>query len=249
MTNTIFPVILCGGSGTRLWPLSRSMFPKQFIEFFEDKHESLFASTALRLPAGGGFEPPTLLSNCDHRFLLQDELFKIHVEAREILLEPVARNTAPAIVLAALSIAQQQPDAILAVMPADHLIGDPAQFAAAVRQAAAIASEGRLVLFGIKPDSPHTGYGYIRRGATLDSANSGAFQVDAFVEKPDLQRANLFLRHARVELWRREEIGGLRAEERAILAADVARWEAEVEELERIKDEEGFDAVHPRLLG
>jgi mannose-1-phosphate guanylyltransferase / mannose-6-phosphate isomerase len=191
MTNTIFPVILCGGSGTRLWPLSRSMFPKQFIEFFEDKHESLFASTALRLPAGGGFEPPTLLSNCDHRFLLQDELSKAHVEPREILLEPVARNTAPAIVLAALSIAQQQPDAIMAVMPADHLIGNPEQFAAAVRQAAAIASEGRLVLFGIKPDSPHTGYGYILQGGALGSAG-GAFQVEAFVEKPDLATAERY---------------------------------------------------------
>lgn len=190
MTYSIFPVILCGGSGTRLWPLSRSMFPKQFIAFFEGRNESLLAATVQRLPVSAGFAPPTLLTNSDHRFLLQDELLKAKVEPREILLEPSSQNTAPAIALAALSIGREHPDAVLAVMPADHLIGDPARFAVAVTQAAAIAAQGRLALFGIKPETPHTGYGYIRKGAPLEG--SEAFNVEAFVEKPDLATAERY---------------------------------------------------------
>lgn len=194
MAHQVFPVILCGGSGTRLWPASRAMYPKQFIPFFEETDESPFASTAQRLRADMGFERPTLLCNNDYRFLLRGELELTGIDPREILLEPVARNTAPAIAVAALSIIEQSPDAILAVMPSDHAIKDQRGFVDAVARAARVAAQGRLVLFGITPNAPHTGYGYIRKGDALSGSERGAFHVDAFVEKPDLKTAEHYLR-------------------------------------------------------
>jgi mannose-1-phosphate guanylyltransferase/mannose-6-phosphate isomerase len=194
MTVQIFPVVLCGGSGVRLWPLSRSMYPKQFIPSLNGQNETLLGSTLKRLTPELGFEPPTLLCNNDYRFLVQEELDRAGIAPREILLEQVARNTAPAIAVAALSISEQSPDAILAVVPSDHIVKDAAIFAESVRKAAEIAAHGRFVLFGIQPDAPHTGYGYIRRGDPLnESPASGGYQVSAFVEKPDLPTAERYL--------------------------------------------------------
>jgi mannose-1-phosphate guanylyltransferase/mannose-6-phosphate isomerase len=193
MTTPVFPVILCGGSGTRLWPLSRAMYPKQFIPLLNGSDESLLASTLQRLAPGLGFAAPTLLCNNDHRFLLRDELERAGVEPREILLEPVARNTAPAIAVAALSIVEQSPEAILAVMPSDHVVRDVSGFADAVSRAGRIASQGNLVLFGVRPQVPHTGYGYIRMGQSLGGAEDEGCHVAAFVEKPDLPTAERYL--------------------------------------------------------
>ncbi len=190
----IFPVILCGGSGTRLWPLSRSMYPKQFISSLNGEEESLIASTLKRLTLDQGFEPPTFLCNNDHRFLLRDEIERIGVEPREILLEQVARNTAPAIAIAALSIAEEAPDSVLAVMPSDHVMQNRKAFADAVSTAAKVATQGYFVLFGIKPSKAHTGYGYIHRGQVLESGDKNSFHVDSFVEKPDLAKAEIYLK-------------------------------------------------------
>jgi mannose-1-phosphate guanylyltransferase/mannose-6-phosphate isomerase len=176
----IIPVILSGGSGTRLWPLSRSMYPKQFIRFF--KSGSLLGST-LRRVAGGDFTPPIIICNNDHRFLVREELSAAAMKAEAIILEPVARNTAPAVAIAALAALQISPDAVIAVMPSDHAVRDVASFVSTLRRAADIAATGRLVLFGIVPTTAHTGYGYIRRGAPLSDAAT-AFTVDAFFEKP-----------------------------------------------------------------
>jgi mannose-1-phosphate guanylyltransferase/mannose-6-phosphate isomerase len=193
MGSQVFPVILCGGSGTRLWPLSRAMYPKQFIPSLNGSEQCLFSKTVQRLAGGAEVEAPTLLCNNDYRFLLQDELDRIGVTPREILLEPVARNTAPAIAVAALSIAEQSPKGIMAVMPSDHVIKDERTFVETIGRAAKIAAGGHFVLFTIKPDQPQTGYGYIRKGPALDGDDNGGFRVDAFVEKPDSETAQRYL--------------------------------------------------------
>lgn len=187
--SVIHPVILSGGAGTRLWPLSRSMYPKQFIRFF-DGSASLLGSTLMRLQPEGGFASPILVCNNDHRFLVSEELDRAGLKPAAIILEPVARNTGPAIAVAALVVAESDPEGILVVMPSDHLIRGEAGFVASVRQAASVAAGGKLVLFGIEPKTAHTGFGYIRRGAALGAT---AFEVDAFVEKPDLETARRYV--------------------------------------------------------
>ena len=191
--NAIFPVILSGGSGTRLWPLSRSMYPKQFIRFFAGQDTTFLGAAMLRLKADAGFAPPILLCNNDHRFLVREEIERAGITPRAIILEPVGRNTAPAIAVAALAALRENPGAILAVMPSDHVVKDDAKFMEGVKRAAKVAATGKLVLFGIKPDEPHTGYGYIKQGAPLEGFNGGAFKVESFAEKPDKETAEKYL--------------------------------------------------------
>jgi len=168
------------------------MYPKQFIAL-DVSDSTLLGSTLGRLRTTDGFSPPTLLSHDDHRFLLRDELARSGVEPREILLEPVSRNTAPAIVTAAISIADDDPKGIMAVMPSDHVIADSAAFADAVNRAAELAGHDWLVLFGIPPVLPHTGYGYICKGAALQGVADTCYSVEAFVEKPDRKTAERYL--------------------------------------------------------
>lgn len=192
MTN-VFPVILSGGSGTRLWPLSRAMYPKQFIRFFNGQSASFLGATLQRLKADSGFGAPFLLCNNDHRFLVQEELERAKIKPRAIILEPIARNTAPAIAVAALAALREDPGAILAVMPSDHVVQDEALFVEGVKKAAKVAATGKLVLFGIKPTQAHTGYGYIRKGAPLEGFANEAYSVQAFYEKPDKPTAESYL--------------------------------------------------------
>jgi len=191
--SSIHPVILSGGSGTRLWPLSRSMYPKQFIKFFNSAQPSFLGATLTRLTAAAGFAEPILLCNNDHRFLVREELERAGIASSSIYLEPVARNTAAAIAVGAFAVARRDPDGILVVMPSDHVIRDEARFVKAVREAAKVAETGRLVLFGVKPSGPHTGYGYIRQGGALDGFGGNAFTVDAFFEKPDIETARRYV--------------------------------------------------------
>ena len=190
--GAIFPVILSGGSGTRLWPLSRGMYPKQFIRFFDAQTSSFLAAALKRLGSEAGFAEPIIVCNNDHRFLVKDEAERAGVHPAAVVLEPVARNTAPAAAVAALLVARQDPSGILTVMPSDHVIKDEPGFVAAVERAAQVARTGKLVLFGIAPSVPHIGYGYIRRGAPL-AGFAGAYAVDAFTEKPDRQTAAGYL--------------------------------------------------------
>jgi mannose-1-phosphate guanylyltransferase/mannose-6-phosphate isomerase len=221
----IQPVILSGGAGTRLWPLSRALYPKQFIRFPQVQPETFLAAALKRLGPGCGCAPPVVVCNNDHRFLVKDEAARAGVEPRAIVLEPMARNTAPAVAVAALLAERSDPEAILAVMPSDHVIRDERAFAAAVRKAGAIAAGGRLVLFGITPGVPHTGYGYIKRGAPLDGFD-GAFAVAAFTEKPDRETAAGYLAQGGYDwnsgifvLGARAFLGELERFEPAILAA------------------------------
>lgn len=189
----IYPVVLSGGSGTRLWPLSRAMYPKQFIRFFNGQAASFLGATLTRLKSGADFRAPILLCNNDHRFLVKEEVERAGARPLAIVLEPVARNTAPAIAVAALMALRETPDAVLAVMPSDHVVKDEARFVEGVKRAAEVAATGKLVLFGIEPTEPHTGYGYIRKGGDLDGFSGAAFRVEAFYEKPDRATAERYL--------------------------------------------------------
>ena len=185
----IVPVILAGGSGTRLWPLSRKLYPKQLLPLL-DKN-TLVQNTLLRLQGLEGVADPVIICNEEHRFIIAEQLRAKGVTPAAIILEPVGRNTAPAVAVAALQVLPTDPDAVLLVLPADHLIGDPGGFHDAVAQAAAHAEAGHLVTFGIVPTAPETGYGYIRQGRALDGSTARA--IDRFVEKPDQTTAEGYL--------------------------------------------------------
>jgi len=195
--TSIYPVVLSGGSGTRLWPLSRALYPKQFIRFFKGQRSSFLGATLQRLAGDEAFAAPIVLCNNDHRFLVRQEAEALDLAPRAVILEPVARNTAPAIATAALFVLKDDPSGVLVVMPSDHVIKDEAKFVAAVKRAASVAASGRLVLFGIKPESAHTGYGYIRQGAARDGFCGAAFSVDGFFEKPDLETAERYVADGR----------------------------------------------------
>ncbi|OAB57234.1 mannose-1-phosphate guanylyltransferase/mannose-6-phosphate isomerase [Leptolyngbya valderiana BDU 20041] len=186
----IYPVVLSGGSGTRLWPLSRQTYPKQLIALLGER--TLLQETVLRIAGAQGFGKPLIIANNEHRFLIAEQLRAIECPPRAIVLEPAPRNTAPAAAVAAEMLVRRDPDAIMALMPADHVIADTAALRAALQRAAAAAAAGRLVTFGIAPSRPETGYGYIRSGAPLATA-PGVHEVAAFVEKPDRATAERYL--------------------------------------------------------
>jgi mannose-1-phosphate guanylyltransferase/mannose-6-phosphate isomerase len=186
----LHPVILCGGSGTRLWPLSRAMLPKQFLPLAGER--TMIQDTALRLAGLPDAAPLAIVSHLEQRFLAAEQLREVGVSSALHLLEPEAKNTAPAIAAAALCIAKADPEGLLLVLPSDHAIQDVPGFHAAVQRAVALARQGRLVTFGMVPTEPATGYGYIKRGAA-EAGVAQAFRVAQFVEKPDAQRAQGFL--------------------------------------------------------
>jgi mannose-1-phosphate guanylyltransferase/mannose-6-phosphate isomerase len=189
-TAQIHPVILSGGSGTRLWPLSRAAYPKQLLPLVTER--TLLQETAARNLSDVGFAAPLLICNEEHRFLVEDQLRQVSIAPQAILLEPHARNTGPAIAVAALWLLRHDPDALMLVQPSDHAIADPAAFHRAVMQGLAAAQAGHLVTFGVKPTRPDTGYGYIHATASLTGAE-GVLEVDRFVEKPDRPTAERFL--------------------------------------------------------
>ena len=191
-TSSLVPVILCGGSGTRLWPLSRETYPKQFLALVGE--HTMLQDTALRLhglPASVALAAaPIVVCNAEHRFLAAGQLAGVGIQGARILLEPTGRNTAPALTLAALQACEGGADPILLAMPADHVITDQTALHAAVVQAHAVASQGAMVTFGIVADKPETGYGYIQRGA---AQQHGSFAIASFAEKPDAATAQRYL--------------------------------------------------------
>ena len=228
MNAAIVPVILCGGTGSRLWPMSRRLLPKQFLPLATDK--TLLQDAALRTRGIAGCSAPVVVANAEHRFLVADQLAELGIAARALLLEPAGRNTAPAVAAAALCVAREAPEAVLLVQPADHRIGDDAAFRAAVGEAVAAARAGHLVTFGVPPTEPATGYGYIEAGEPLGAET---FRIRRFVEKPTLDEARAFLARGGF-YWnsgmfvfeaRRylEELGRLRPEMLAAVRAAVDR--------------------------
>jgi len=192
----VTPVILCGGSGTRLWPLSRTGFPKQFLCL--TGKESLFQQAALRLANLGNADiqvaSPTIVTGEEHRFLATEQLREIGLELSCALLEPVGRNTAPALTLAALAATQNGQDPVLVVTPADQTVVNAAAFTTAMQQAVAEAADGTIVILGVTPDKPETGYGYIKTSLVIPAkAGIHPLQVTAFVEKPNLETAQTYV--------------------------------------------------------
>ncbi|MGE4480929.1 mannose-1-phosphate guanylyltransferase/mannose-6-phosphate isomerase [Acidocella sp.] len=186
----IVPVILCGGSGTRLWPVSRKSFPKQFWPLISET--PMLAETALRA-TGPGFTAPLVVANQEHRFVVAEQLRDAGIKAPKILLEPVGRNSAPAIAAAALLAAETDPGAVLWIMAADAAIQDLPALREALNIAAAAARAGYIVTFGMHPTAPETGYGYIAEGAPLEGL-PGARKLERFIEKPDAASAAAMLK-------------------------------------------------------
>lgn len=192
----IIPVILAGGSGTRLWPMSRELFPKQLLKLAGD--HTMLQQTVLRVRALENAAGPMLICNIRHRYPVAEQLRELGLQDADMILEPVGKNTAPAVAVAAIRALSQDREARILVLPADHRIGDEAVFRSAVSTAERYAARGYLVTFGIIPDSPETGYGYICKGRPLDGGQeAGAWEIERFVEKPDRPTAEKYISSGR----------------------------------------------------
>ncbi len=192
--NCIIPVILCGGSGTRLWPLSRESYPKQFLPLISENKKSLLQETQERISGINNLLGPILICNEGHRFIVAEQMREIDIKPYSILLEPFGRNTAPAIALAAMKALENQLNPTLLVLSSDHEIKNTERFIKTIKEGFNFAEAGRLVTFGIIPTSPNTGYGYIRSSNSLDAEKVKGYDIEEFTEKPDLETAKKFLK-------------------------------------------------------
>ncbi len=189
MNSTSFsPVILCGGTGSRLWPLSRSSFPKQYLSLFDESKNSLLQETQSRLKNLINIDSPIIICNEDHRFIVAEQMRGINIKPKSILLEPFGRNTAPAIISAALKGSEDGSDPTLLILSADHKIEDIDQFLEVINKARKYCEEGKIVTFGVVPTSPEIGYGYINASVPIESSLQ-AYPIEKFIEKPNLQTA------------------------------------------------------------
>ena len=198
--DVIIPVILCGGTGSRLWPLSRESFPKQYLSLIKDSKYSLLQNTIKRISNIKNIVSPIVICNEEHRFILLDQLNQININPSAIILEPVGRNTAPAIAVSALKAIQDYLNPKLLVLAADHVIKNKKEFINTVENGINYANLDFLVTFGIVPTRPETGYGYIEIENYINENKSNGYQIKRFVEKPDFETAKKFLAEKRF-LW------------------------------------------------
>jgi len=187
--NKILPVILCGGKGSRLWPLSRESFPKQFLSVLANENDSLLQKTIKRIQKLDNLDSPLLICNHEHRFIVRDQLNNIKVKAKSIFLEPFGRNTAPAIAIAALNAIENNEDPHLLVLAADHVIEDTNQFLKVIKDGISYSEKGFLITFGVTPTNPETGFGYIEANENINDGIGRGAKIKRFIEKPDLSRA------------------------------------------------------------
>ena len=218
-SRLLIPVIMCGGAGTRLWPVSRESMPKQFVPLVEAR--STFQQVLGRIRDATMFDRPIVITNSDFRFIVAEQMRECAIEG-DIVLEPMRRDSAMAVGVAAVLAGARDPAAIVIVLAADHVVRDPDAFARACREAMAAAADGRIVTFGIPPTFPATNYGYIRPGAKLDGGS--AFAVDAFVEKPDAATAGRYI--ADRYLWNSGNFV-FRAD---VMLGEIARFEPDIAE-------------------
>lgn len=242
----ITPVLLCGGSGTRLWPLSRKSYPKQFVPLMGQ--QTMFQDSAQRL-SGAGFHDPVILTNADFRFIVTEQLLTIGIDPAAILIEPQSRNTAPAILAAALWLEKEDPDTLMLVAPSDHVVPDADQFRDAVASGVSAAEAGQLVTFGITPTYPETGYGYLEMVEAIAGDQTGPVDLKRFVEKPDLDAAKTMLETGRY-LW---NAGIFLFSVKAVLAAFRSLYPALLSpvsgSIEQAKGDLGFLRLDPDAWG
>ena len=198
--NPIIPIILSGGSGTRLWPLSRESFPKQYIDVMQDSANSMLQITYQRLIGLKNLTEPIIICNKEHRFIVAEQFREINVKRKSIILEPCARNTAPAIALGALKALELNKDPVLLILSSDHQVKDPFKFKDCIKKGIISALENKLVVFGINPTSPETGYGYIKATQPYEKNNQKKLDIEEFVEKPNYETALKLIEDKRY-LW------------------------------------------------
>ena len=189
----IIPIILCGGYGTRLWPLSRKSFPKQFLNFEENNHHSLLQNTCQRISSIKNIDNPILICNEEHRFIAAEQLRNINIQPKSILLEPLGRGTAPAVTIAALKAIENSKNPFLLILSADHIISNKENLIKVLQSGKNYADQGSLVTFGVKPEYPETGYGYIESTKMLNNDLGG--EIKRFIEKPNLVNAKEYIKN------------------------------------------------------
>ena len=195
--RAIIPIILCGGTGSRLWPLSRKSYPKQYIDVSSENKNSLLQKTIKRITNINNLKAPILVCNEEHRFIAAEQIRELGIKATSILLEPFGRNTAPAVTLAALIALKKEEDPLLVVLSSDHEVKDNKKFIEAIEKGINYAEDGNLVTFGVVPNSPETGYGYIKSEKPYNANNLEGENIIEFTEKPELELAKEFLKDKR----------------------------------------------------